>query len=512
MPTRQAKTGIQTEDIIRLPLVSSYNNRNLDSTNIVTAISSLIGIGIVGNFTIGQSVSSIKDKKFINCFAEKVTDTLIGTVKYYVTKRPGFKTHITPAAGEIGTAIKVWSVNGDVVTSAFGSTNSTIYSGTTSLGAITGKATFIEETLIGSTPYIVIPSTNNTAWYSTGGAPAQITDADFPSNASRTITGNFVFVDGFCFIMDTTGRVYNSDLNSVTSWTAASFISSNMYPDNGIGLARYKNMVVAFGKETVEFFYNSGQNPVGSPLARYDQGFIHFGCLSQYSYTQLEDTVAWVSASDRSGIGVYILDGIQPKRVSTPYIDTQLSLVDSTSVYLASVKFVGKTFLVLTCTSTTFVYVLEDDMWHEWSSATPLWHNMTGTTSGTRLVYAISRSSTEGKIFKIDPTSLTYLDNGQAYTMVLQTSKFDGDSINWKFLSKLSLVADKTNTTNTVGIQWSDDDYQTWSGLRDIDLQSNNPYIMNCGKFRRRAFRFVNTVDNPVRLEAMELQLKQGIH
>lgn len=504
---------LQVEDIVRVPLVSPYNTRNLDNSNISTSASAVVGLGVVGTFIVGSTATSIKDKKFINCFAEKVTDNLIPMeAKYYVTKRPGFAAFNTPSAGNLGTAIKVWSTNADKVVSAFGSTNSTIYDGTTSLGAITGKATFIEETLIAGTPYIVIPSTDNTAWYSTGAAPTQITDVDFPGNAGRTITGNFVFVDGYAFIMDTSGRIYNSDQNSVTAWTAASYREANMYPDNGVGLARYKNMVVAFGTETVEFFYNSGQNPVGSPLDRYEQGFVHFGCLNQYSFTQLEDTVAWVSASDRSGIGVYMIDSLQPKRISTPVIDSQLSVVNTDSVFMTSAKFVGKTFIVITTSSTTFVYCVEDDMWHEWYGSQILWHHISGTAAGTRILYSVSRTDTGGKVFAVNPSSLTYADDGTAFTMTLQTGKFDGDEIRWKFLHKFSIIADTTPTTNPITVQWSDDDYQTWSAGRTLDLNTNNPYFMNAGKFRRRAFKFTNATNNPVRLEAMELQVQTGIH
>jgi Phage stabilisation protein len=509
---RLQHSQLQTEDIIRIPLVSPYNTRNLDLSNNSSTGNGLVGVGVVGVMVVGATGTSVKDKKFINCFAEMVLDRMTQVPKYYVTKRPGWASYVVPAAGQLGTAIKVWAVNVDKVISAFGSTNSTVYDGVTSLGAITGKVIAFEETAISGTPYMVMSSTDNTAWYTTGGAPTQITDVDFPGNAGRTITGGFVFVDGFAFIMDTGGRIYNSDLNSIVNWTAGSFQTANMYPDNGVGLARYKNMIVAFGKETVEFFYNSGQNPVGSPLDRYEQGFVHFGCLNQYAYTQLEDTVAWVSASDRSGLAVYMLDGLQPKRISTPYIDTQLAFMGTDSIFVSSAKLVGKTFVTVAGTATTFVYVVEDDMWHEWTGPATLWHHITGTSAGTRLLFSISRSDTGGKIFTIDPSNLTYQDNALPYTMTCQTTKFDGETMNFKFLYKLSMIADTTPTVNALTIVWSDDDYQTWSAGRTIDLNSNNPYIMNCGRFRRRAFKFVNSVNNPVRLEAMELQVKTGIH
>ncbi len=88
---------LATEDIIRLPLVSTYNTRNLDSTNLSTTASALVGIGIVGVLTVGTTQSAIKDKKLINCFAEKIDNKLTGTSEYYVTKRPGCAVRNTPS-------------------------------------------------------------------------------------------------------------------------------------------------------------------------------------------------------------------------------------------------------------------------------------------------------------------------------------------------------------------------------------------------------------------------------
>ena len=490
MPNNKTNTTLMTEDIVRLPLVSPNNIRNLDSSQ------------------------ANKDKRFINCFAEKIRNPLSSSanVQYYVTKRPGFATHTTPEATSVASAICVWSVNDtDAVITAFGATNSTLYTGTTELGTVTGVSTFINQTLVAGTANIVTTTTSNKAYYSTGGTFTEITDGDFPSNAGRTITGPFVFVDGYAFIMDTSGRIYNSDLNSIANWTADSYIAANIYPDTGVGLARYKNMIVAFGKETVEFFYNAGNTP-GSPLSRYESGFVHFGCVSQYGFAQIEDTIGWVSASDKSGLGVFLLDGVQPKKVSNPYIESQLATSTTAGIFVTAGKIVGKTFLIVTSSVGTFVYVVEDDMWHEWSSTTVLWHHMSGTTAGARKLYSVSRTSTSGKVFVINPASLTYQDNAAAYTMTLQTAKFDGDTVNYKFQNKLSVIGDKTASANAVSVSWSDDDYQTWSTARTIDLANNDPYLMNGGKFRRRAYKLTNAVNNPVRLEAIELQLKQGIH
>ncbi len=71
---------------------------------------------------------------------------------------------------------------------------------------------------------------------------AKIIDADFPS-----MVGGFAVMDGFAFVMTATGRVYNSDVNSITSWQSSSFITANMSTDTGLGVITYKNHIVAFG-------------------------------------------------------------------------------------------------------------------------------------------------------------------------------------------------------------------------------------------------------------------------
>ena len=171
----------------RIPLVGSTNTRFAADSSISTA-SGVVGVGVVGVMIVGKARSPTdKDQKFLNCFPMTITNPLTQKVTAYVIKRPGFASYSTPAAGEIGTALHVWAANNNKVISAFGSTNSTIYDGTTSLGAITGKAKAITETMITNTPTLVISSSDNTGWYHDTTVPTKITDADFPGNAGKTL-------------------------------------------------------------------------------------------------------------------------------------------------------------------------------------------------------------------------------------------------------------------------------------------------------------------------------------
>ena len=92
-------------------------------------------------------------------------------------------------------------------------------------------------TVVGANSITVDTATTGTATVAITKEPlAKIIDADFPGNASLTTVGAFVCMNGFTYIMDSVGKVWNSDINSVTSWTTTGVIVSQMYPDKGIGL------------------------------------------------------------------------------------------------------------------------------------------------------------------------------------------------------------------------------------------------------------------------------------
>src|SRR5690606_36346030 len=176
-------------------------------------------------------------------------------------------------------------------------------------------------------------------------------------------------------------------------------------------------------------------------------------------------------------------------------------------------KFFGRTFIFVITTNNTFVFCVEDKMWHEWSSDGNYWDVMAVASIGTNHIYGISYSSSSsfaGILWKIDVENVVYTDNGTQYTMLVQTSKLDNDNIFRKRISRLKVVGDRPEISSPLEISWSDDDYKTWSPARTVDLMDNYPYTNNLGMFRRRAFRLSNLSDTSVRLEAIELDLIQG--
>lgn len=498
---------------IRIPLVEVANQRFADTTSLGSA-SGIVGVGIVGIMIVGATNIGSKDARLINCFPTRIRNPYTGEIKSYIQKRPGFNLLNTPGA-RVGNAVKVWLGHGagNKVISSFGDTNSEIFDGTNSLGSITGVTVDITETIISTTPTLVIPSTDGTAWYyPDGGALTQITDADYPGNAALTPTGTFIHLDGYAFIMTTDGRIWNSVLSSVSSWQSTDFISANMLPDKGVGLASYKNRLVAFGKESIEFFENVG-NPTGSPLQRIPELFIKLGCPESSLIVNIEDTLGFVAVSSSGGYGVYILDNYAPKKVSYAELDALLGIIGIGNFTASGVKLHGKPLYILSSSTRSFVYSLEDDLWFEWSSPVPLWSKMTGDTGNN--IYSVSlidNATTNGKVFNINQQSIQYLDNDATFTMAVQTNPIDFGTSRKKRISKLWIVADSYSSTNNLDISWSNDDYNIFSPTRTVNLADYNRYISGLGSFRRRSFQFVNTSELACRLEAIEAEIIAGIH
>jgi len=508
-----AKTEIRER--VRIPLVGTFNTRAFSTTDAGTS-SGIVGIGIVGTMVVGQINVANRDQRFINAIPDKVENPFTEKVKFYVYKRPGVEINNTPASGSVGTAIRLWTAQGTggSVISAFGASNSTVYNTTTSIGSITGRVDDITETIIGTTPNLVFATSAGRGYfYPEGGSMTEITSANYPFNiAGQTAVGTHVHLDGYTFRMTSSGRIYNSDVGSLSAWSATNLISAQMFPDQGVGLARYKDYIVAFGRESVEFFQNSN-NLTGSPLQRVNELVVRIGALGALSITQMEDTIAWVASTATGATSVYVMDGAKPKRISTDEIDFQLQRRGDSTVYATNCKMFGKTLLFITIGSVSYVYCFEDNVWHSWiSNGAILWHMMAANSAATSTIYCISRNSTSGIVYRFNAVTPVYQDNGNSYEFSVTTSKVDMDTSNRKFLHRLRVVGDEAVTATTLSISWSDDDYETFTTVRTVAMTDSDRVLNNLGVFRRRAFRFANTSSVPLRLEAMELEYTQGLH
>lgn len=317
---------------------------------------------------------------------------------------------------------------------------------------------------------------------------------------------SIAFLDGSLYLIlkkvggSASADIYNCDSDNPYSWNPINYIVAEQFPDNLSALARQNNMLVAFGTESVEFFYDAG-NTAGTPLARNTSYTLQVGIVAPNAILQNEKFCLFVGQSRSGGRAAWMLDGFVPKKISDEYIERILdaegdNLIDATGFGLRTN---GHFFYVINLSDKTIVYDLEERMWHEWSGI----NVVNATDSGVGK--AVLQDGSNGKLYYMDPTLGT--DDGVNITMNAYTLKYDFDTMNIKSMQSLNVVSDQVGTSTTMQLRWSDDDYRTWSDWRTISF---NPraFFVGLGSFRRRAFNLKYSGGLPARFESFEFDLR----
>lgn len=325
---------------------------------------------------------------------------------------------------------------------------------------------------------------------------------------------NPVFMDGYVFLIKGTD-IYNSYLDNPKKWSPDNFITAEMYPDPIIGLARQNNQILAFGEYSTEYFYDAG-NATGSPLNKNDAITIQLGLASLNSVVDHEKTVIWVGQSKSGGRSIWMIDGFQAKQIEASPVERVLDLeTDMSAITGFVIRAKGHYLYVinLPTANRTFVYDMEEKVWFEWSSFDGLNHNMFAYSAecDTNNGYPLLLHKSLGIVSKLD--SEIYKDLTRPIRYQMNTPRFDANTYNRKNLISLGVVGDiNSTTTQLLHVRWSDNDQQQYSSLRQLNLNSNRPFLTQCGTFRRRSFELVFDGNSDIRLESLELTYTEGTH
>jgi len=320
-----------------------------------------------------------------------------------------------------------------------------------------------------------------------------------------------IFIDGYVALAKGSD-VYTCDVDNPTKWTASNFLSAEMFPDPIVALSRQNNQVVVFGQTSIEFFYDAA-NAAGSPLSRNDSTTIQMGCAAPYAVIGNEKYIFYIAQSDSGGRAAWLVDGFQPKKVSDEYIERILDAeVDMSDCRGFGVRTKGHLFYVLNLKTSgrTLVYDTDEKLWHEWSSNSAGNHTVFQcdfmADNSTGAAYLLHTSN--GTLYKLDVNC--YTDGTDPINVELITNRYDMDTYHRKFMHSCKIVGDRYSTANSINLQWTNDDYQNWSNVKNISLTDDFPAFQRLGVFRRRAFKITHNTDNPLRLESLEVEYTEG--
>lgn len=487
--------AVQDKDTLRIPLVGVMSNR--DGTN-------------------------DKDQLFFNCVFEDAKNEMTQTKKLYAYKRPGITTVYSQTAGE-GRGMLYWDATDKlyyVIGNKLYSNNTVIQTLSTSTGSVgfqecynsTAFALFLCD---GTNGYVI----------STADAVTQITGANYAADGNGYTGADFptphipkpTFLDGYVFLIETsTGKVFNSKLTDPGRWRAASdYVTPIMWADKTQALARQANQLLAFKEQSTELYYDQGASgATGSPLGRTEQAVLQVGCSSYGSVVQNERIVLWVGKSHTGGAAVWMMDGFTNSRVSTPGVERLIQQEEELSDISGILVRSKGNFLYLVqlpVTDKTLVYDLDEKIWLVWGSTDSssvdhavIWSY--GDEAADQNYYVLGTDN--GKVYKLDPD--VYQDDGLPIKTLLRTHRIDMENNDRKFLHKLTLIGDTQESSNPVTIQWSDNDYQTFSVGQQVNMKDGRAVCFRLGSFRRRAFQITHTANSLFRVESLELYYKQG--
>ena len=479
--------------------------------------------------TSGTPSSSV-GQFFQNCFPEVTVNPISGKRDVWLSKRKGITlaTNAGLPSGFVGSLGAIaWTGKSDGTSPAIlsyqkASTkdvriwNATANSAVGSDIATVDQCNSLTETKISGTSNLVGIFENSTdalqeCWYfPEGGAWTQVTDVDSPFGASLAVVGDPVHMDGYMFIMGANGKIWNSDLNSLANWTANSYIEAQSIPDNGVGIARHHDAIVAFGNYSIEFFRNTG-NATGSPLSVVQDKYILIGALSKVDATynktihSHEDDIYFLSSgsSESGDRAIHRLRNFQLEKVSTPYIE-KIMAASATAItgIIGSFTMLGSSHIMFSGSSGPLCYCPEFNFWWLFSSS-----NGVPSSSCGRNIQSQFASSTTEYWWQVGSGNT---DTGGSVSMIVQLDSSDFGSNNRKFFHKLSLIGDKLAQAGNTTISWSDDDFASFNSGATVDLSNDNPQINRLGTARKRSFKLTDTTNRPVRLKAIDLIYSEG--
>lgn len=465
---------------------------------------------LVGDPTGRNGTTMTQDQRFVNFFPERIKDPSSDGKQFFLRERPGMISVLDTTHTGVGRGMAYF--NGHYYTAI----GNHLYQDTTqvaTLGNSTGHVGFTEYN--GTYTSLIVVDGLNGYEVKLDLTVTQITDVDFPSPHCPYP----VFLDGYLFLAKAgTDDIYNSDLENALSWTPGNFITAELYPDPLVCLSKNVNYLIALGTSTVEHFYDAGIG-AGSPMQRNDSAVAQMGCPAPESVVSSDDAIYFIGQTDNGGRSVWHISGFDSKELAIPvvkqHLDSEGTNISQAVGYV--VRTMGHKFYVITTTTRTWAYDVEEQMWHEWTyndDLTPFICKYS-CDIGDGLPKMLHPSN--GNILSLSGTvahdAINSTTNVPIYG-VITTNKMDFSSNNRKACYRLSMIGDAPNSAGDVpiSVSWSDDDYQTWSTPRTIQLHGNFQALTQLGMFRRRAWKFVYNQDYPLRLEGFELDVNIGIH
>lgn len=464
--------------------------------------------------------TTTKDAKLINCVIERQPD---GTV--HVMKRPGI-TYLsdlvlnTTMLG-IGAGLgETWGVYYDPV-----AVTTKLYrlfpgSGVIFAGTLDGSAGIFpwHFSTNRAVPKQMLITGGFVAYWSSIGVLNPLTSW-VPTSGGYPVLSPIVNLNGLTYVMTTDGKIWNSNINDVSTWNALNFFQTQNDSDDAITMEKQLTYIVVFKNYSIEVLYDAGRTQ-GTPLARNDSAKItDQGIYDRRTLVRLNGMLVWVGQARGGGVFVSMMSGLNVSVISTPNIDRLLASDWSVSgnIYAFGVRLDGHDLYVLSIGSPmiTLAYDLTEGAWYQWtnSDGSPFTYFSVTADKASSVVAGgpVLYGATDGKSYSIgfninhDTTS----GGTQLIPVDIYTPLYDQGVRLKKYCSKLEIHGDQQDV-GTVNVYTTDDDYKTWSAARPANISDGVATLTNCGTFRRRGWHLSHVADAPFRVTNLVAHIMLG--
>jgi hypothetical protein len=455
--------------------------------------------------TSNRGSSTNTDARLVNCYLE--TDTSTGDI--FICKRPGIFSAGVIADGKSGQGVFFWEGSVySVFDGVFYRDGVQVATGLDNTGGV-----YQFSSILGATHKMVLNNGKQGYAYDVvNGLSANLHSINV-SYPQTTVKG-WAYLNGAQYVMNPEAVIWGSAINSVSQagdWNALNFISAQMEPDPGVALNRQLVYVVAFNSWSTEVFFDAG-NAQGSPLGNVQGSKQSYGCASADSIQRIDDVLFWISTNESAQIQVAKMERLGLSIISTAPIDRLLKNASLAAGQVMSwqIKINGHSFYVLTVKSLnlTLAYDIVENRWDQWTDSDGNYFPIVASTYDSQGRHVLQHES-DGRLYYMDSA---YFSDGASEPIVVDiyTPIFDASTRRGKSLSMMEIVGDQV-TGSMLMMQYSDDDYQTWSKPRYFFLGQKRPIMSELGTFSKRAFHFRHEKDCHFRIQAVEVQYDLGV-
>lgn len=340
-----------------------------------------------------------------------------------------------------------------------------------------------------------------------------ITDPEFPNGASTVCT-----VDGY-FHVEEPGSNYIrwSELRDGATWPTLNRASAEAFADIVSGVIAVAGEVWAFGTQSVQVFYNSGE--VDQPWIPIKSAAVQIGTEARQSCAVARDSIYFLGSGPDGASRVFRTQGYSVQQISTPGIYGILSTASDLSGAVGRVhSFGGHTYYVLTVAAIekTLVYDVDLGEWHERAWMDP----NTGILSRWRGLHAcfgfgktLVGDSNSDAVYRLSDTD--YKDekpDGSGDWWILRERIFGHMGSEGKVVQYLDFEIHGRKGVGTVTgqgvdpvvmLSYSNDGGMTYGSSRELDVGPLGQYdfrmrTLLCGQGRDRMWRLRMTDPIPV--------------